>query len=111
MDPMNRSLKELDQMLLKEAMEKSCEEMSQKMINVALKDIRSTGEVLGIVASTAIRDESVRASFLAKVKKELETGIETTLNMSDAHMFMHVFRKSMKLSDKNLGEFMEALKL
>ena len=63
-------------------MEERYKDKKQMAIEMALKDVRDTGEMLGITASTAFHDEFERDYFLEKAKLVFNNGIETTLNMS-----------------------------
>ena len=93
-----------------ESTKMSYEEKRQKAIEMALKDVRDTGEMLGITASTAFHDELERIFFLNKAKKEFENGIETTLNMSPDQKLLYMFKKTMEISDGGIDGLMEALK-
>lgn len=88
----------------------SYEEKRQKAIEMTIEDVRSTGEMLGITASTAFHDESERASFLTKAKKEFENGIETALNMSHDQKLLYMFKKAMEVSNGDYDGLIEALK-
>ena len=88
----------------------SYEEKRQKAIEMALEDVRSTGEMLGITASTAFHDELEITFFLNKAKKEFKNGIETTLNMSHDQKLLYMFKKTMEISDGGIDGLMEVLK-
>ena len=92
------------------SMEERYEYKKQKAIDMALKDIRNTGEILGITASTVFRDESERDYFLEKAKLVFDDGIETTLNMPPEQMLLHMFKKAMEIGNGNYDRLMEALK-
>ena len=93
-----------------ESMKKHCEELRQMVIKAALEDARSTGELLGITAATAFHDEFEREYFLNKAKMVFDNGIETTLNMSPEQRLLHMFKKTMEISDGGIDRLMEALK-
>ena len=93
-----------------ESTKMSYEEKRRKAIEMALKDVRDTGEMLGMTASTAFHDELERIFFLNKAKKEFENGIETTLNMSPDQKLLYMFKKTMEISDGDIDGLMEALK-
>ena len=93
-----------------ESTKMSYEEKEQKAIEMALKDVRSTGEMLGITASTAFHDEYERDIFLAAAKEGFENGIEMTLNMSPEQRLLHMFKKTMKISGGDIDGLMEVLK-
>ena len=92
------------------SMEERYEYKKQKTIDMVLKDVRNTGEILGITASTAFRDESERDYFLEKAKLVFDNGIETTLNMPPEQMLLHMFKKAMEIGNGNYDRLMEALK-
>lgn len=93
-----------------ESMKMSYEEKEQKVIDMALKNVRSTGEMIGITAATSFRDEFERDYFLKKAKLVFDNGIETTLNMSPEQMLLHMFKKAMEIGNGNYDRLMEALK-
>ena len=93
-----------------ESMEERYKDKKQMAIEMALKDVRDTGEMLGITASTAFHDELERIFFLNKAKKEFNNGIETTLNMPPEQKLLFMFKKAMEVSDGDHDGLMEALK-
>ena len=93
-----------------ESMKKNYEEKERKAIEMTLENVRSSGEMLGITASTAFHDELERIFFLNKAKKEFENGIETTLNMSLDQKLLYMFKIAMEVSNGDYDGLMEALK-
>ena len=93
-----------------ESMKMSYEEKEQKAIDMALKNVRSTGEIIGITAATNFRDELERDYFLEKAKLVFDNGIETTLNMSPEQRLLYIFKRAMEVSNGDYDGLMEALK-
>lgn len=91
-------------------MEERYKDKEQMAIDMALKDVRSTGEMLGVTASAAFHDEFERDYFLEKAKLVFNNGIETTLNMSTEQKIFYMFKKAMEVSDGDYDGLMEALK-